>query len=57
MKNKSLIGAIALMVILSLSSCEIIGGIFKAGVWVGVLIVVAIIGLIVYLINRSRKGN
>jgi hypothetical protein len=38
-----------------LSSCEIIGGIFKAGVWVGVLIVVAIIALIVWLVGRGRK--
>lgn len=39
------------------SSCEVIGGIFKAGVWVGVLIVVAIIGLIIWLIRTftSKK--
>jgi len=36
----------------SLSSCELVGDIFKAGVWVGVLVVVAIIGLIIYLISR-----
>jgi TRAP-type C4-dicarboxylate transport system permease large subunit len=57
MKNRSLIGAIALIVIFGLSSCEVIGGIFKAGVWVGVLIVVGIIGLIVYLVSRGGKGN
>ncbi len=28
-----------------LSSCELIGGIFKAGVWVGVLAVVLVVGL------------
>ena len=38
-----------------LSSCEVIGGIFKAGVWVGVLIVVGIIALILFLIGRSKK--
>ena len=36
----------------SLSSCELVGDIFKAGVWVGVLIVVAIVGLIIYLVSR-----
>jgi len=36
----------------SLSSCELVGDIFKAGVWVGVLIVVAIVGLIIYLISK-----
>ena len=38
-----------------LSSCEVIGGIFKAGVWVGVLVVVGIIGLILYFVGRSKK--
>ncbi len=36
-----------------LSSCQIVGGIFKAGVWTGVFIVVAIIVLIIVLITRS----
>lgn len=57
MKNKSIIGAVASILLLSLSSCEVIGGIFKAGVWVGVLIVVGIIALIVYLISRSGKNS
>lgn len=38
-----------------LTSCEVVGGIFKAGVWVGVLIVVAIIALIFWLVSRGRK--
>ena len=38
-----------------LSSCEAIGSIFKAGVWVGVLVVVGIIALILYLVSRGRK--
>ena len=37
---------------ISLSSCELVGDIFKAGVWVGVLAVVAVVGLIIYLISR-----
>jgi hypothetical protein len=57
MKNKSFIVAMASIVLLSLSSCEVVAGIFKAGVWVGVLVVVGIIGLIVYLISRSGKSN
>ena len=38
-----------------LSSCQMIGDIFKAGVWVGVIVVVGIIGLILYFVGRSRK--
>jgi hypothetical protein len=38
------------------SGCEVIGGIFKAGVWVGILIVLGVIGLIVWLATRGRRG-
>ncbi|HEV7779668.1 MAG TPA: phosphatidate cytidylyltransferase [Chitinophagaceae bacterium] len=44
-----------LAIILTLSGCEVIGGIFKAGVWVGVLAVVAVVGIIIYFITRSSK--
>lgn len=37
----------------SLSSCELIGDIFKAGVWVGVLGVVAVLALIMFLIRKK----
>jgi hypothetical protein len=37
------------------SSCQAIGAIFKAGVWVGILIVVAILALILWLVNRGSN--
>lgn len=40
-----------------LSSCAAIGEIFKAGVWVGVIIVVAVIALILFLISRGSNKN
>ena len=49
---------LALILILctfTLSSCEAIGSIFKAGVWSGVIIVVLVVALILYLISRGRK--
>lgn len=36
-----------------LGSCAVIGGIFKAGVWVGVLLVLVVIGVIIWLVTRS----
>jgi hypothetical protein len=39
--------------ITALSSCSVIGDIFKAGVWVGVLAVVVVVGLIIYFISRA----
>jgi hypothetical protein len=38
---------------IALSGCEIIGDIFKAGVWVGVLLVLAVIGIIVWVIAKA----
>ena len=40
-----------------LSSCAVVGGIFKAGVWVGVLIVVAVLALIIYLVTRGSNNK
>ena len=39
----------------TLSSCEAIGGIFKAGIWTGVIGIVLVVALVLYLIGRSRK--
>lgn len=36
----------------TLTSCEVVGGIFKAGMWVGILAVVFVVGLIFYIIRR-----
>lgn len=38
--------------IISLQSCEIIGGIFKAGVWTGILAVVVVVALVIWIIAR-----
>lgn len=44
-----------LFVSLIFSGCEILGWIFKAGVWVGIFIVTAIIALVARLINKAKK--
>jgi hypothetical protein len=36
----------------TLAGCDVIAGIFKAGVWVGVIAVIAVIALIIWLITR-----
>ena len=41
--------------LVTLSSCEAIAGIFKAGVWVGILIVAVVIFLIMFLVGRAKK--
>lgn len=44
-----------ILLIFTLSSCQAIESIFKAGVWVGVLIVVVIIVVILWLVGKARK--
>ena len=39
---------------LGLSGCEIIGDIFQAGVWVGVLLVLGVFALIVWIVSRTK---
>ena len=50
MKKVTIFGLLALLI--SLSSCELIGDIFEAGVWVGVIAVVGVIALVFFLISR-----
>jgi hypothetical protein len=38
---------------LALGGCELIGDIFKAGVWVGALLVIGIIGLIIWMVSKA----
>jgi hypothetical protein len=40
---------------LTLSSCEIVGDIFQAGMWVGIIVVTLVIGLVVWLISKVRS--
>jgi hypothetical protein len=47
--------ALLLVLTIGLSSCEAIAGIFKAGIWTGVIGVALVVFLILWLIGRSRK--
>ncbi|HEX7844807.1 MAG TPA: hypothetical protein VF476_03340 [Chitinophagaceae bacterium] len=39
----------------SLQGCAVVEGIFKVGVWFGILIVVVIVGLILWLVSKAGK--
>jgi hypothetical protein len=43
-----------LVLAVTVSGCEIIGGIFKAGVWVGVIGVVLVLALVLWLFGKAR---
>ncbi len=54
-KNNGILLATLFFALTMMSSCEAIGGIFKAGVWVGILVVVLVVGIIIWVIGKARK--
>jgi hypothetical protein len=54
---KKLIIPAMLSLLLFISSCEVIGGIFKAGFYAGIAGVLLVVGFIIYLIIRFRGGS
>ena len=55
MKQYASLWLCALALATTLTSCEVIGGIFKAGFWSAIIVVVVVVGLILWLVGRSRK--
>ena len=41
----------------TLTSCEVIGGIFKAGVWSGVIVVVVVLALVIWILSKLFGGK
>ena len=55
--TRSAAGRLFLLLLLAVtaSGCEIIAGIFKAGMWVGAIVVILIVVLIVWIVGKARK--
>jgi hypothetical protein len=47
----------ALLLTVTLSSCQLIGDIFKTGVGVGVFLVIAVIGIIIFVVAKLFGGG
>lgn len=41
----------------TLSSCELAQGIFKAGVWSGIIVVVVVVALIIWILSKVFGGK
>lgn len=54
---KKLTSLLLVMVVISMTSCKIVGGIFKAGVWTGIIIVALVVGLVIYLLSRGSRRD
>ena len=39
---------------MSVAACEVIGGIFKAGVWVGAIAVVLVVVVVVFVVAKVK---
>lgn len=55
MNRLSLSIATLLVALTTLSSCSAIGGIFKAGMWTGIIAIAIVVFIILYFVSRSRK--
>jgi len=56
MKNMNIYAIVVLFsLIITFSSCAAIAGIFKAGVWTGIIFVVVIIAIIIWIISRMTR--
>lgn len=47
--------SLAVFCLLSLTSCEAIGTIFKAGMWWAFILIAGVIGLILWLFTRGKN--
>jgi len=52
MKTNYLLPLFLLAIVTTLSGCELVGDIFQAGMWVGIIVVVGVIALVLWLIAK-----
>lgn len=56
MKDKITIVVMLLIILISVTSCSIVQGIFKAGVGVGIFIIIVALAIIAYVVSKIM-GN
>lgn len=52
-----LINVLLFVALLSFQACAVVGGIFKAGVWVGVVAVLIVVGIIIWIVSKTSGKN
>ncbi|MBC7450538.1 MAG: phosphatidate cytidylyltransferase [Cytophagales bacterium] len=57
MKKQLSIIPLLVLIILMFSGCAVVGGIFKAGIWTGIILVALVIGAIIFVISRMGGNN
>ena len=46
---------VIVLAVISLPGCEVVEGIFKAGMAVGILLVVFVVGVVFFLVGKLRR--
>jgi len=57
MKKQTFNIALTIFILTTFSSCEVIGGIFKAGMGLGIFLVVIVIAVVIFFVSRLRKNK
>jgi hypothetical protein len=55
MRESPILSVALVFALMALPACELVGDIFKAGVWVGALLVIGAIALIIWMISKARS--
>ena len=55
-RSTNLLRVMVLVVLaMTTAGCEVIGNIFQAGMWVGVIMVVLILGIVGFIVSKLRR--
>jgi hypothetical protein len=55
MKQSRFLSVVLLFSAVALTGCELVADIFKAGVWVGVLLVLGVIAIVVWVVSKVMR--
>lgn len=55
MKTLNQIWILLVGIMITFSSCEVVQGIFKAGFWSAIILIVVVVALILWLVGRGRR--
>ena len=57
MKKNLILAPLIVLIAILFSGCAIVGGIFKAGMWTGIIAVVVVVGLLIFLVSKIFGGG
>ena len=53
-KRRRLLWLVMLVLALSSAGCALVEGVFKAGLWVGAILVLLVVALVVWILRKMR---